>query len=782
VKKVFIWLLKVLHLIFIQPFNWYFSLPIGKKLWVAALAFVVSLALILSFPIWLYLAVKGGAFGEMPSDSDLQDIKSYQASEVYSADSVLLGRYFVMNRSDAAYEHVNPTLFNAIISIEDARFYEHKGVDTRSLLRVLFKSIMLGKKSGGGSTLSQQLVKNLFGRDRHGLLTMPVNKIKEAIIANQIEKLYSKKDILMLYINTVSFGEDTYGIKTASQRFFNTSPDKLTAEQSATLAGMLKSPFAYNPRRNPERSLERRNLVLSQMANYGHLTKKEAEQLRKKPLGLDYHRLEHYEGLAPYFREKVRQEVEAWLSEHPKEDGTTYNIYSDGLRIYTTLNSTLQNYAEQAVKEHLTRIQPSLQNDLRANRFFKNNHRLITEGIKKSARYKNLQQSGLKHDEIIKELQKPVKLTMFGQQDEKEMEISPIDSVRLMISSLQAGFLVTNPKNGQILAYVGGPNFEYFQYDHIMAQRQVGSTFKPIVYAEALRDGIQPCDFIANQKITYTQYDNWTPENSEENYGGKYSVAGAFANSVNTISVQLCMKSGIKKVIGLARALGIKSDLPEKPSLALGTADLTLWELLGAYTAFANNGVKTDWQFLSNIQTKEGKVLYKAKPSKNARVLSAEVAQEMTNMMRNVTVKGTGYEMRERYGFTGDIAGKTGTTQGHRDGWFVGYTNRMLAGVWVGADNPAVHFSNMEQGKGSRMAMPIWANFYKRVLRDKSVRYLASSFPYENTIDCEMRKEDGFWGKLFRRKEKSSDQSGFEKQPKEEKKKKKGFNWFRKKE
>lgn len=781
-KRFFVWLRRALHLVFVQPFKWYFSLPIGKKIWVGVLTFIVTLLLIVSFPVWLYLAVKGGAFGKMPSDSDLQDIKSYQASEVYSADSVLLGRYFVMNRSDATYEQVAPSLFEAIIAIEDARFYDHKGVDTRSLLRVLFKSIMLGKKSGGGSTLSQQLVKNLFGRDRHGLLTMPVNKIKEAIIANQIEKLYSKKDILMLYINTVSFGEDTYGIKTASQRFFNVAPDKLSTEQSATLAGMLKSPSAYNPRRNPDRSLERRNLVLSQMAYYGYLKKTEAEQFQKKPLGLDYHRMEHYEGLAPYFREKVRQEVETWLSEHPKEDGSTYNIYSDGLRIYTTLNSTLQKYAEQAVKEHLARIQPSLQNDLRANQFFKKNYRLVIEGIKKTSRYKNLEESGLSHEEIIKELQKPVKTTIFNQQGEKEIEISPLDSVRLMISSLQAGLLVTNPKNGQILAYVGGPNFEYFQYDHIMAQRQVGSTFKPIVYAEALRDGTQPCDFLPNQKITYTQYDNWTPENSEENYGGKYSVAGAFANSVNTISVQLCMKSGIKNVIGLARLLGIKSELPEKPSVALGTADLTLWELLGAYTAFANSGVKTDWQFLTSIQAKDGKVLYKAKPSKSTRVLSAEVAQDMTNMMRNVTVKGTGYEMRERYGFTGDIAGKTGTTQDHRDGWFVGYTARMLAGVWVGADNPSIHFSNMEQGKGSRMAMPIWAGFYRRVLRDKSVRYLAASFPFENTIDCEMKKEDGFWGKLFRKKEKNSDESGFENAPKEEKKKKrKGFNWFRKK-
>lgn len=782
-KKIGLLILRGLRILFVKPFVWYFSLTVGKKIGVAMLTFVVLCLLVVTLPVAFYYAVGNGMFGKMPSDKDLQAIKSYQASEVYSSDSVLLGRYFVENRSDAKYEEVAKTIFDAIIATEDARFYEHKGVDTRSLLRVMFKSVILKQKTGGGSTLSQQLVKNVFGRKRYGWLTMPVNKVREIIIANQIEKLYSKKEILMLYVNTVSFGEDTYGIKTSSQRFFNTTPDKIKPEQAAVLAGMLKSPTAYNPRKYPDRALERRNLVLGQMRKYEYLSEKEFRKLEAQPLVLDYNRFSQHDGLAPYFREKVRAEVEQWLSKHPKKDDEPYNLYTDGLKIYTTLHYKLQKYAEQAVKEHLCRIQPALQNDLKANRFFKQNNNLVMDGIKKSKRYKGLEEQGLSQKEILKELQKPIKLTMFTQWGEKEMTISPLDSVRLMISSLQAGFLVLNPKNGQVLAYVGGADFEYFPYDHVMAQRQVGSTFKPIVYAEALRDGTQPCDFVSNQKVTYTQYDNWTPQNSEENYGGKYSMAGALANSVNTISVQLCMKSGIKKVIGLARALGIKSDLPEKPSIALGTADITLWELMEVYTAFANDGIKSEPFFISSVQANDGSMIYKPKPS-SKRVLEQGVARQLTNMLRNVTVKGTAYELRERYGFSGDIAGKTGTTQDHRDAWFVGYTSRMVAGVWVGADNPAVHFNNMEQGKGSRMAMPVWANFYKRILKDRSVRYLASNFPYKNEIDCEMRKEDGFWAKLFKRKEKNSDDTGFENQPKSEEKgkKKKRFNWFRKKE
>lgn len=770
----FLWIIKALT---VRPAQWFWAQPRSRKWKVVGATLIMGLFAILMLPVLLYLAVAQGTFGQIPSDKELQAIKSYQASEVYSSDSVLLGRYFVENRSDASYEQVNKVVFDAIIATEDARFYEHKGVDTRSLLRVLVKTLILGEGTGGGSTLSQQLVKNLFGRKRYGWLTMPVNKIKEGIIANKLEKLYNKKEILMLYVNTVSFGEDTYGIKTACQRFFSTSPQKIKVEQAAVLAGMLKAPTAYNPRKNPEKSLQRRNVVLGQMQKYGYLTEAEALELQELPITLKYNRMNTADGLAPHFREMIKSQLENWLKDHPKSDGTAYDLYTDGLKIYTTIHSRLQKYAEAAAKEHLGRIQPVLQRDLRANGFFKQNYGLILEGVRKSARYAQLEEDGLSDKEILKELRKPIQMTMFTQWGEKEMTLSPIDSVRLTISSLQVGFLVLNPKNGYVLAWVGSPDFKHFQYDHVTAQRQVGSVFKPIVYAKSLQDGTSPCEFISNQKITYTQYDNWSPKNSEDKYTGNYSLVGALANSVNTISVKLCMKAGIPSVIALARQMGIESELPQKPSLALGTADLSLKELLGAYTVFANDGRKTEMQFITSIQ-KDAKQLFKMKPQ-SKQIISTDVAHTMTNMMRSVINKGTAYELRDKYKFSGDIAGKTGTTQEHKDGWFVGYTSKWLGGVWVGADNPAVHFTDMENGKGSRMAMPVWAGFYRRVARDKALRNMVyAPFPYKDDIECEMFKEDGFFTKLFRKRNKNNHNTGFEDEEPVKEKKKRRFRLF----
>jgi penicillin-binding protein 1A len=771
--RPFLFILWLLKMIFVQPFSWYFSLSFKKKIVVGISTFTIFCLLLLSMPMLLFYFVSSGLLGKMPTDKELLVIKNYQASEVYSADSILLGRYFVQNRSDVSYENVSPYLFKAIIATEDARFYEHKGVDTRSLLRVLFKSILMGKKKGGGSTISQQLAKNLFGRKQYGFLTMPVNKIREAIIANQLEKLYNKKEIIVLYVNTVSFGEDTYGIKTSSQRFFNVSPDELQAEQAAVLAGMLKSPAIYNPRKNPEKSLERRNIVLQQMEKALYLTADESRKLQAKPLLLKYNRIDNSEGLAPYFREKLRIETEQWLREHPKADGTIYSLYTDGLKIYTTIDSRLQSYAEEATIEHLKKIQPLLRRDLKARAFFKKNYQLVTNSIKKSMRYQSLKEKLLSENEILKELQKPDSMVVFSPGEEKEMYLSPLDSVELVLSTLQIGFLVVDPHNGDVLAWVGGADFRQTQYDHIMAQRQAGSVFKPIVYAKALQTGIQPCDFIASQKITYTEYENWAPENSNEEYEGRYSVAGALANSVNTISVQLCMGAGIQNVIALARSMGIHSELPVKPSIALGTADLSLWELTGAYTTFANDGKKPDLHFITSIADEKGTILYQSKPIV-VQVLEEALAHNMTNMLRNVIDKGTAIELRNRYNFKGAIAGKTGTTQEHRDGWFMGYTSKILAGVWVGADNPSVHFSTMSQGRGSAMAMPVWAGFYQRVLNDASLRYrVTTPFPFENDLDCEMHKEDNFLRKIFRKKNKTSRSTGLEEKKKDRKKKKK---------
>ncbi len=771
--RLFLFILRILKKIFVQPFRWYFALSFKKKLVVGISTCLLFGLLLLSAPMFLFYFVSSGLLGKMPTDNELLAIKNYQASEVYSADSVLLGRYFVQNRSDVSYEKVSPYLLNAIIATEDARFYEHKGVDSRSLLRVLFKSILMGKKKGGGSTISQQLAKNLFGRKQYGFLTMPVNKIREAIIANQLEKLYNKKEIIMLYVNTVSFGEDTYGIKTSSQRFFSVAPDALQAEQAAVLAGMLKSPSIYNPRRNPAKSLERRNVVLQQMEKAHYLTTAESNRLQAKPLLLKYNRLDNSEGLAPYFREKLRTELEQWLAAHPKEDGSLYSLYTDRLKIYTTIHSRLQQYAEEAATEHLGKIQPLLQKELTARAFFKKNSPIVLNSIKKSARYQALKEMALSEEEILRELRKPDSMVVFALGEEKEKYLSPLDSVELVLSTLQIGFLVVDPHNGEVLAWVGGADFRQTQYDHIMAQRQAGSVFKPIVYAKALQTGVQPCDFIANQKITYTEYENWAPENSGEEYKGRYSVAGALANSVNTISVQLCMGAGIQNVIALARLMGIRSELPVKPSIALGTAEMSLWELMGAYTTFANDVVMPELHFINYISNENGSLMYQSKPVE-VKVLDNALALNMTNMLRNVVDKGTANDLRTKYNFKSPRAGKTGTTQEHRDGWFMGYTSKILAGVWVGADNPSVHFTSMSQGRGAAMAMPVWAGFYKRVLNDASLRYkVTTPFPFENDLDCEMHKEDNFLQKIFRRKNKTSRSTGLEENKKDRKRRRK---------
>ncbi len=769
VKRLF----QFLKTIFVQPFRWYFRLTLKRKIVVGiAACFTFCLAMV-TLPLLLFFAVSSGMLGEMPGDTELLAVKNYQASEVYSSDSVLLGRYFVENRSDAKFEEVSHSLFDAIIATEDARFYQHKGVDTKSLLRVLFKSVLLRKKTGGGSTLSQQLAKNLFGRKNYGWLTMPVIKIREAIIANQLEKLYSKKEILMLYVNTVSFGEDTYGIKTSSQRFFNVAPAKLAPHQAAVLAGMLKSPSLYNPRKNPANALKRRNVVLSQMAKYKYLSSEELATLQQKPLQLTYNRFDNSEGPAPYFRDRLKAEVEKILTQYPKPDGSVYNIYTDGLKIYTTIHSRLQQYAEDASTDQLKRIQPLLTNELQRSSFFKKHNDLLVNEIKKSSRYKEFSNKGLSHKEILTELQKKDSLQLFTLWGEKELYISPIDSVRLMLSTLQVGMLVVNPTTGGVLAWVGGANFKQVQYDHVMAQRQAGSVFKPIVYAQALKNGMKPCDFIANQKITYTQYDNWTPENSNEKEDGRYSMAGALANSVNTITVQLCMQAGIKNVISLAHAMGIESTLPSKPSIALGTADMSLWELTGAYTAFANHGTKSDLQFITSVVNDKGETIFVLKPAyKN--IFSAEQAHDITNMLCHAVDKGTAHELRDVYGLSGSIAGKTGTTQDHKDGWFMGYTAGFLAGVWIGADNPTIHFGGMNLGRGSATAMPVWAGFYKRVMKDSELRYLASTpFSFPNDVTCEMYKDNTFLQKIFQRKNKTNANTGLEEKNRDRKKKRK---------
>lgn len=705
--------------------------------------FLISLFSLLGF----YYAVKGGVWGKIISDDELLHLKNYRASEVYSADSVLLGRYFVENRTECNYNEVNPIVFDLLIATEDARFYEHKGVDNKSLIRVLFKSIILRQHAGGGSTLSQQLVKNIFGRGNYGMLSMPVNKIKEAIIANKLETLYTKEEVLMLYLNTVSFGEDTYGIEAASMRFFSCTPKELKPEEAAVLIGMLKAPTYYNPRTNLKRSLRRRNTVLAQGRKYKSLSRKQTDSLSSLPIDLRYNKRRSEEGLATYFREYVRLELDKYLSEYKDENGNSYNLYTDGLIIYTSLNSKLQKYAEESVIEHLQDLQQDLDAELKSSKWFSKNRELFKKELSNWSKDKSL-------------LNEKREMEVFSYDATLTHQFSKIDSLKYYLTRLKAGFLVEDPKSGKVLAWVGGPSYKFFKYDHVLSKRQVGSVFKPIVYASALQKGTSICDFIPNQKIIYEQYNNWSPRNSGGMYEGKYSVIGALTNSVNTVSVRLCMESGIENVIKLAHELGVEDSLQHVPSIALGVGAISLKEMIGVYTAFANEGTHSSMQTIVSITSNAGKELYHLEPNQK-QVLSPKIAEDITTMLQSVVDNGTARRLRGKYAFKSGIAGKTGTTQSHSDGWFIGYTKGFVGGVWVGADNPKVRFNGIEKGQGANLALPIWAKFYKKVLSDQDVGdSLKEGLDLDPYLPCELYQEDKFLEKLFRKKKRRSHKTG----------------------
>ena len=633
-------------------------------------------------------------------------------------------------------------------------------------MRVLFKSIILGQKKGGGSTLSQQLVKNIFGRENHGVLTMPINKMKEAIIANKMENLYNKKEILTLYLNTVSFGEDTYGIGTACERFFSTNPTDIKPEETAVLIGMLKAPSYYHPKTHPERAKKRRNTVLFQLYSNNYITLDEKNNLSQLPLTIAYKKISAKKGVATHFREHLRLYLDKWLLNNKKKDGSFYNLYTDGLKIYTSIHSKMQLYAEESVIEHLKELQPILNRDLIKNNVFKENAILLNQLIKRTNRYQSLKKKGWVHKKIIEALSQKEKTTLFSFNKEIDTLISPIDSIKYQLKTLQAGFLVVNPKTGNINAWVGGPSYQQNQFDHVLSRRQVGSVFKPIIYAQALRDGKTPCDFISNQKVTYTQYANWSPKNSSQHYDGKYSLSGALTNSVNTISVKLCMESGIENVINLAHNLGIRDSLPKVPSLALGVAEISLLDLMGAYTAFSNKGTYNKPQYLLAIKDRNGKEIY-TNTNENRRVLTIRECYDLTGMLQRVSIEGTASRLRSKYNIYAPIAAKTGTTQQQKDGWFMGYTSSWLGGVWVGADYPLVHFNSITTGQGANTALPIWALFYQKLKNDSEFDSLfKNEQQFKINNNCLTYKEDSFFNKFFKSKNKKNKKKGLKKKRK----------------
>jgi len=679
----------------------------------------------------LFGAVYIGLFGPLPSEGDLTGIKQDNASEIYSADGELLGKYFTQNRSSISFGEIPQTAIDALIATEDSRFFEHEGIDFYSIPRVVIKTIILGDRSGGGgSTISQQLIKNLFGRSNYGALSMPVNKLKENITAMKLEEIYSKEEIITLYLNTVSFGENVYGIKAAAQRYFNKTPHELELIEAATLVGMLKANTSYNPRLHPEASQERRNTVLALMVREGSLPPDELIALQAKPIKLDYQKLEGQFGPAPYLRDFLKPKIQELLKDSDRGDGKPYNLYSDGLKITLSIDSRLQANAEAALRKQMKRVQADFDAHWKGKKPWGKDENFLWSEAKKSVRYKRLSNVGKTEEEIKKIFSTPIQLSVFSLDGYQSKKMSPLDSIAYHQMILQAGFLAMNSKTGDVLAYVGGIDFGHFPYDHITSRRQVGSTFKPFVYAAALESGIEPCDYIENEPIIFSNYDDWSPQNAGGEYGGFYTVKGGLAKSVNTVAARLIAEVGPAAAKNLARRLGIRSDLPDGPSIALGVADLSLLEMVPAYSAFANEGILAEPHFILKIETADGKTLFQSETKKGQRAMEYDVAATMREMLELVVDSGTARSLRSVFGVKADIGGKTGTTQNNADGWFMSITPNMVCGAWVGGQSPLVRFRSTRLGQGAATALPIVGEFLKSSESHRGTKSLVGSrFP-----------------------------------------------------
>ncbi|MFW6100342.1 MAG: transglycosylase domain-containing protein, partial [Bacteroidota bacterium] len=667
-----------------------------------------------------------GKYGDLPDTQTLKNIRQSLATEIYTNDGQLMGRYYLENRNSIHFEHIPAEIIHAILATEDTRYFEHHGIDTRSIFRVMFRTILLGdESSGGGSTLTQQLAKNLYPRRGDSHIALIGSKIREMIIAWRLENLYSKERLLQMYLNTVPFGEYTFGIKNASQLYFNKLPSELSLEQACTLIGMLKGTSNYNPRKNPEKAKERRNVVLSQLAKYDYLSQDTTQKLMDRPLGVNYNPLGHNEGLAPYLREYLRPRLKEWCKSHTKTNGEPYNLYTDGLKVYTTIDGQLQEYAEKAVSKHMPGLQKMFDRQLNTekNQTVQSMVREILAGI---PAYKD--ESVLNRESSLYEEKS---MEIFTWDGLKRVKMSPVDSVKHYLSMLNAGFMAMNPHNSHILAWVGGIDHRFFKYDHVTSRRQVGSTFKPIVYANALQNGAKPCHYYPNDSIVYENYDNWSPNNANREYGGIYSLQGALVNSVNTVSVQLLMKAGIDSTIQLAKNMGINSDFQKVPSLGLGTVSASVREMAEAYTGFANDGKPLKGKLLLRIENSKGKVLETFNSKNNTpQVLDEKTAEKITMMLQNVVKKGTARSLSRNFDFSGDVAGKTGTTQDQADGWFAGYTPHLVFASWVGAEYPSVHFNNLMYGQGAATALPIAGYFLNNLYNEDPRSKYFGNFRY----------------------------------------------------
>jgi penicillin-binding protein 1A len=682
-------------------------------------------------------------FGPLPTFDQLENPKNNLATEIISVDSVVIGRYFFENRTSAAQEEIPANFINALIAAEDIRFREHSGVDARALLRAVY-GVVYGKgQSGGASTITQQLAKMLFTKDPASGIDRVKQKLKEWVISAKLERRYTKDEILLMYLNRYDWVNNAVGIKSASRVYFNKSPINLNIQESAMLVGMLKNSALYNPNRRLELTEKRRNIVLSQMKKYSFISDTLYDSLVKQPIILDFKKASHNEGLAPYFREYLRDKMKSWCLTKIKSDGSRYNLYTDGLKIYTTIDSRLQKFAEEAVTTHLSALQEDFYNHWEGytNAPFPKDFEpeqidaIIDQAMKRSVRYKRLKSQGKKTDEIRKIFDQNTAMQLFSWNGKIDTILSPRDSLVYSKFFLHSGLMSMEPSTGFVKAYVGGINYENFQYDHVTSgKRQVGSTFKPFLYSLAIQEGYSPCYQVPNVPVVFDKYKwklekDWSPKNSgdEELEGLTLTLKYGLANSINSVTAYIMKQFGPHAVVDLARKLGIKSKILAVPSLCLGTFDLSVYEMTGAYSTFSNKGVWVEPVFVTKIEDKNGVVLERFIPKSNE-AMSEKTADVMVRLLQGVVDgvysptankrSGTGVRLKYRYGFKNEIGGKTGTTQNQSDGWFMGITPNLVTGVWTGCEDRSVHFRDITNGQGANMALPIFAEYMQRVYAD----------------------------------------------------------------
>ncbi|MDB5112657.1 MAG: peptidase [Mucilaginibacter sp.] len=725
----------------IKRYNWYIW-----KFFIGCFVFVVMMIGLTAL----------GIFGTLPSLRDLENPKSDQASQVISSDKQILGKYYITNRSSVPFSKISPNVINALVATEDNHFYDHSGIDFKRSFTILLY-LMIGKKQGA-STITQQLSRNQFSDEEraHNPLKRIIQKLQELIIAVRIEKHYTKQEIVTMYLNTVDFGSNSAGIASAAQTYFNTTPDQLTPDQAAVLVAMLKGPTIYSPIRHPKNSLSRRNFVLSRMADEGFISDGQARESQEKPLGINYHPIDHNEGLAPYFRAVLKSEIKKLLVARGifKPDGVTpYDLDRDGLKIYTTVNSSMQQYAEDAQRTYMRDLQNQFNMQWKGVKLSEkiNNYNLLMEqGMIRSDRYNELKAQGKSDEEIKQNFYTPDTLNLFTWHGDIDTVMKPIDSVLYCKMLLRNSLMSMDPSTGYIKAWVGGINFEHFKYDQVFkGARQVGSTAKPFTYAVAVEGGYSPCMKVDNVPVTIAGYagkngKDWTPASSPlETLPGAIDLRTALAHSQNYVTAYIMNEVKPEPVMELIKKMGITTPVPPVPSICLGVFDATVYDMTGAYSVFANQGVWTQPIFLLRIEDKNGNVLYDNVPNKK-QAINEQTAYVMTDMLKSVVdMQGaTGNRLRWKYNFTNPIGGKTGTTQDNSDGWFIGVVPHLVTGIWTGCENRVFHFRSTRVGEGSNSALPIFALYMKKVYADpslgikKDVDFTPPKNPLTITLDC----------------------------------------------